>query len=105
LFFGKASPVHHQKMNINREGGTMDGSEERKLADEDQFGDDDQFWKRVAQEMAWKKRQLHDRRIERLQWSLLRLKLGIADKSAQLEYQQKLGAELAARLDAAVAAL
>jgi len=62
-------------------------------------------WKRVAQAKAKKKRELHDRRVERLQWSLIRLKVDIADTSARLEYQQKLGAELDARLDAAVAAL
>lgn len=92
----------------------MDGSEERKLVGEDdQFDDDDQFTeadraklrKHVAQAMAKKKRELHDRRVERLEWSVIRLKLDLADTSARLEYQQKLGAELDARLDAAVAAL
>ncbi len=83
----------------------MDGSEERKLAGEDQFGDDNQFWKCVAQAMVQKKRELRDRRVERLQWSLIRLKLDIAGKSAQLEYEQKLGAELDARLKAAVDAV
>jgi len=81
------------------------------LAGEDRFGvdnqlgDDDQFWKRAAQAVVQKEREQNVRQVERLQWSLMRLKLDTADTSARLKYQKKLRAELDARLDPAVDAV
>lgn len=94
----------------------MDGSEGKVLAlraAEDQCGENDQLTEadraelrlRAARDLAKEKRELHERRVARLRWSVIRLTLDLADTRARLEYQLKLGAELDARLDAALAAL